>query len=56
MKLVGATNNFVRVPFILEGIWLGVLGAIVPMVIITISYTNLYNYLAPRLEGELFNY
>jgi cell division transport system permease protein len=54
MKLVGATNNFVRVPFILEGIWLGFFGAILPMVIITVSYTNLYNYLAPRLEGELF--
>ena len=30
MKLVGATNNFVRVPFLLEGIWLGILGAILP--------------------------
>ncbi len=28
MKLVGATNNFVRIPFLLEGIWLGVFGAI----------------------------
>ena len=35
MKLVGATNNFVRVPFLLEGIWLGIFGAILPMVIIT---------------------
>lgn len=54
MKLVGATNNFVRFPFLLEGIWLGILGAILPMVIITISYLNLYDYLAPRLEGEFF--
>ena len=27
MKLVGATNNFVRIPFILEGIWLGIRGS-----------------------------
>ena len=26
MKLVGATNWFIRIPFILEGMWLGILG------------------------------
>ena len=54
MKLVGATNSFVRIPFILEGVWLGILGALLPMFIITISYYNLVKYLAPKLEGELF--
>lgn len=54
MKLVGATNSFVRVPFLMEGIWLGVLGAILPMIIISIAYYNLYIYWAPRLQGELF--
>jgi len=54
MKLVGATNNFVRIPFLLEGIWLGVLGAIVPMLIISISYFKLYEYWEPKLQGELF--
>ena len=27
MKLVGATNSFVRIPFVLEGMWLGILGS-----------------------------
>ena len=54
MKLVGATNNFVRVPFLLEGMWLGILGAVVPMLIISISYYNLYEYWEPKLQGELF--
>ena len=54
MKLVGATNNFVRIPFILEGIWLGILGAILPMIIITVAYLNLYDIIEPRIEGELF--
>ena len=54
MKLVGATNNFVRVPFILEGVWLGILGAILPMLIITLAYFNLYEIIAPKLQGELY--
>jgi len=54
MKLVGATNNFVRIPFLLEGIWLGILGALLPMLILTITYYKLVGYLAPKLEGELF--
>ncbi len=54
MKLVGATNNFVRIPFLLEGIWLGILGALLPMILITIAYFNLYDYIQPKLEGELF--
>lgn len=54
MKLVGATNNFVRIPFILEGAWLGILGSILPMVIITLAYFNLYEIVAPKLQGELY--
>lgn len=54
MKLVGATNGFVRIPFLLEGIWLGILGALLPMILITVAYFNLYDYIQPKLEGELF--
>ncbi|WP_102692904.1 permease-like cell division protein FtsX [Rummeliibacillus pycnus] len=54
MKLVGATNWFVRIPFILEGIWLGLLGSLIPIVIVTILYSQLYNIVAPKLKGEIF--
>lgn len=54
MKLVGATNSFVRIPFVLEGIWLGILGAILPMIILSVAYANLYDYVLPKLAGELF--
>ena len=54
MKLVGATNWFVRVPFILEGMWIGILGAIVPITLVTVLYINLYKAAQPYLEGELF--
>lgn len=54
MKLVGATNNFVRLPFLFEGIWLGILGAILPMVLLTLAYYNLYDLIQPKIDGELF--
>ena len=54
MKLVGATNNFVRIPFLLEGIWLGILGALLPMTLISIAYYNLYDIIKPKIAGDLF--
>lgn len=54
MKLVGATNNFVRIPFVLEGIWLGILGALLPMIGLTIAYSQLYEAWEPRLRNEMF--
>ncbi len=54
MKLVGATNWFVRIPFLLEGIWLGILGSIIPIVVVTLAYANIHSALAPRLKGEVF--
>ena len=32
MKYIGATDAFVRAPFVLEGIVLGVIGAAVPLI------------------------
>lgn len=53
MKLVGATNSFVRIPFVLEGIWLGILGAIIPMTVLSIAYNRLYAWLSPQLKNEI---
>ncbi|MFQ6929822.1 MAG: FtsX-like permease family protein [Eubacterium sp.] len=41
MKLIGATNSFVRAPFIIEGVTIGLLGSIIPLVIIRLVYDKL---------------
>lgn len=38
MKYVGATDWFIRWPFIIEGIILGIIGAIIAMIILSIAY------------------
>lgn len=53
MKLVGATNSFVRVPFVLEGMWIGLLGSIIPITAVSVIYYNLYNTLSKRIQGNL---
>jgi cell division transport system permease protein len=52
MRLVGATNNFIRWPFFLEGLWLGILGSILPIILISIAYKNAYDFLSPKLAGN----
>lgn len=51
MRLVGATNTFIRWPFFLEGLWLGILGSILPIILISIAYYRAYDYIGPKLEG-----
>lgn len=54
MRIVGATNGFIRTPFIVEGIIIGLFGSIVPILIVVIGYTRLYNVLDGRLVVEMF--
>ncbi|MDF2813891.1 MAG: cell division protein FtsX [Paenibacillus sp.] len=44
MKLVGATNGFIRWPFFIEGGLLGLFGSLIPVVILLYGYMELYNY------------
>lgn len=43
MKLVGATNGFIRWPFFVEGMLLGALGSIIPIAVILTGYYYLEN-------------
>lgn len=55
MKLVGATNQYVRTPFMIEGLLLGLIGAVIPVIAITWGYTQLYDMLLGSLQGQGFS-
>lgn len=50
MRLVGASNLNIKIPFIFEGLFLGIAGSIIPIVVTTYGYSSLYNY----FDGQLF--
>ena len=50
MKLIGATNAFVRLPFILEGIVLGLIGAAIPLIILYFAYNSAITYVLSRFN------
>ncbi|AGT33447.1 cell division protein FtsX [Geobacillus genomosp. 3] len=54
MRLVGATNGFIRWPFFLEGLWLGVLGSIVPIAVLALVYYNVYRLYEQQFSLQLF--
>ncbi len=50
MKYVGATNNFIRWPFIVEGMIIGILASIISIVIVGFAY----NFVAEKLVNAEF--
>ena len=48
MKYVGATDFFVRSPFVIEGLLIGVIGSLIPIVIIYFIYNNVLEYVMSR--------
>ena len=50
MRLVGASNINIKIPFIFEGLILGMFGSIIPIVITLYGYTALYDHFG----GQLF--
>ena len=61
MKLIGSTDRFVRAPFIVEGIILGFVGAVIPLGILYIAYSWLIRRLLTHfsilssIDGVLLN-
>ena len=50
MKLIGATNFFVRAPFVIEGILIGLVGAGLPLGLVYVCYNQLIKYIQDRFH------
>ncbi|MCR4617884.1 MAG: permease-like cell division protein FtsX [Lachnospiraceae bacterium] len=48
MKYVGATDFFVRAPFVLEGMLIGLIGSVIPLALIHELYDYVINYVTDR--------
>ena len=53
MRLVGASNFTIKTPFIVEGMILGALGSIVPILLTMYGYVAFYNHFDGYLYSEL---
>lgn len=51
MRLVGASNMRIKLPFVIEGIVLGIIGSFIPIIVIIYGYMALYN----KMGGVLFS-
>ncbi len=55
MRLVGASNRYIRTPFVLEGVFIGLLGAVVPMLLVYYGYNWVYTYTGGYFFTTLFS-
>lgn len=53
MRLVGASNFTIKTPFIVEGMILGALGSVIPILITMYGYVAFYNHFDGYLYSEL---
>ena len=49
MRLVGATNGYIRAPLVLEGMFIGLMGSIVPVLLTILGYSYVYK----KLNGQI---
>jgi len=54
MRLVGASNINIKIPFLFEGLFLGLLGSIIPIVLTTYGYSTLYSRFDGKIFGNIF--
>jgi len=50
MKYIGATDFFVRAPFVVEGIIIGLFGSMLPLIVIYFIYNNVVEYVGTKFQ------
>ena len=53
MRLCGATNSYIRAPLVLEGIFIGIMGSVIPICLIIFGYNYIYNAMGGQLVSGL---
>lgn len=55
MRLVGASNISIQMPFVFEGMFIGIIGAIIPIGLICYGYYWLYDFLGGKLLTDIIS-
>lgn len=55
MRNVGADNLFIKTPFMLEGMVIGLMGSIIPVLITVLGYNYIYDLLGGKMFSSLFS-
>lgn len=50
MKLMGASDIFVRAPFMVEGLMIGLIGAVIPIIVLFILYNRIVVYILSQFQ------
>ncbi|OCN06223.1 hypothetical protein A4S06_00470 [Erysipelotrichaceae bacterium MTC7] len=54
MRNVGASHWFIKTPFVMEGMMIGAIGAIIPIIVSVVAYHVLYDYFGGRILTDVF--
>jgi len=55
MRLVGASNMSIKLPFVFEGMFIGIIGAIIPIIAVIYGYYWLYDTLSGKLLTDIIS-
>ena len=53
MRLVGTSNTVIKLPFLVEGLIIGIIGSIIPILLTIFGYMFLYDFVGGNLFSEL---